>query len=163
MTASTQILQAALRDLEVRQKSLREEMTTVEQAINGIRAVLAKDASLLNQIPLNAVPQPAGAGRRYDGLSVRWAVLQYLAEDAVEPATTAEIADALLKGGMTTSGRDFVSNVSAVISVMVNKRLELTSVEGKYSLSDAGRASWNAIKMTNQYRARSLEFPANLQ
>jgi hypothetical protein len=169
MTGSTQILQAALRDLELRQKDLREEMTAVEAGIAGIRAVLARDASLLVQIPQNANPLQASISQatRYAGMSVRWGVLQYLAEDANGPASTAEIAAALLKGGMTTQGRDFISNVSAVISVMVNKRQELEPITGEgagsYRLTQTGHSAWHAIKMTNQYQARSFGFSPNVQ
>lgn len=170
MTSSTQILQTALRELEGRQKDLRDEMATVEQGIAGIRAVLARDASLLVQIPQNAAPPkptPISQYGRYADMSVRWGVLQYLAEDVHEPATTSEIAAALLKGGMTTQGRDFISNVSAVVSVMVNKRQELEAITGEsagsYRLTQTGHAAWHAIKMTNQYQARSLNFSANVQ
>lgn len=165
MTNSTQSLQDALHHLEIRYKNLREEIHAVEQGMSGIRAVLARDASLLVQIPRNSGPQhiPISPSGRYAGMSVRWGVLQYLAEDATEPASTAEIAGALLGGGMTTNGRDFISNVSAVISVMVNKRGELNGADGKYRLTDNGRAAWTAITGTNQYQARSLDFSPSLQ
>lgn len=157
----TQILETALRQLEARHKDLREEMSTVEQGIAGIRAVLARDTSCPVYSPQDAVtPQSTvdSQSRRYEGLSVRWGVLQFLAGEANGPASTADIAAALLRGGMTTRGRDFISNVSAVISVMVNKREELEAVPGSntYRLTTRGQEAWHAIQQTNQYQARSL-------
>lgn len=162
MINSNQNYQATLRDLEFRRNHCQEELRAVEQAIAGIRALLARDASLLVQIPQNE--RETSSANRYAGMSVRWGVLQYLAKDAREPASTAEIAAALRKGGMTTSGRDFLSNVSAVISVMVNKRQELEAVgDGTYRLTETGHNAWNAITGTNQYQSRSLNFSANVQ
>jgi hypothetical protein len=165
--SGTQNLQAVLKELELRRDCCQEELQAVEQAMSGIKALLARDASLLVHIPQGsyaaATATTSATIQKYSGMSVRWGVLQYLAEDVLEPASTAEIANALIDGGMTTKGRDFISNVSAVISVMVNKRGELESTDGKYSLTDNGRAAWNAIKLTNQYRSRSLNFTTNVQ
>jgi len=165
MTSSTQNYQVVLHDLELRRNRCQDELKAVEQAILGIRALLARDASLLVQIPQSS--PGTSTAERYAGMSVRWGVLQFLAEDADGPASTAEIAAALRKGGMTTRGRDFISNVSAVISVMVNKRQELEPIAGEgagsYHLTQTGHAAWSAIKMTTQYQARSLNFSANVQ
>jgi hypothetical protein len=156
MSTPGQSYQIALRDLELRRAKCKEELQAVEQAISGLQTLLARDASLLTQIPQGPVEVPASGD--YAGLSVRWGVLKFLAEDATEMSSTAEIANALREGGMTSAGRDFVSNVSAVISVMVNKRGELIAHAGTYGLSDAGRAAWDAIKSTTAYQNR----PANL-
>ena len=161
MTESTQNYQKTLLDLKKRQRELKEELRLLEPVIAGLEALLARDASLLNQIP-QSQPRPT-ASARYEGLSVRWGVLQYLAEDAKEPASTIEVANALLAGGMTTTGRDFTSNVSAVISVMVNKRGELEAIDGRYRLTETGYASWKAIQGTQQYRSRTMLFSSNVQ
>jgi hypothetical protein len=89
-------------------------------------------------------------------MSVRWAVLSYLAEVATEPVQTSVISQALLDGGMTTRGRDFNSNVSAVISVMIRDRGEAENTGGGYRITANGRAAWAAIQNTPQYRSRPM-------
>lgn len=160
MCAAINSYQDTLRDLKLRHAKCREELQAIERAIAGLEPLLARDASLLTQIPQPVAVEPKQpiASGDYAGISVRWGVLKFLAEDAIGMSSTAEIADALRAGGMTSSGRDFVSNVSAVISVMVNKRGELIAHGGTYGLTDAGRAAWNAIKSTTAYQNR----PANL-
>ena len=135
----------------MRRSRCHSELIDLEQTISGIRKLLAKDASLFAQIPQSAIQS---AGPKYAGMSVRWAVLKYLAEESKAPASTAVIANALRAGGQTTTGRDFVSNVSAVISGMVNKREEVEAIEGGYQITMTGRDAWAAIKMTPQYRSR---------
>ncbi|MGC2639836.1 MAG: hypothetical protein WA294_21815 [Acidobacteriaceae bacterium] len=152
MDNGNQHYHAVLHDLETRRSRCQQELADIEQTISGIRKLLAKDASLFTQIP-QQMPQPVG---KYSGMSVRWAVLAYLAEEATEPVPTSVIAQALLEGGMTTRGRDFNSNVSAVISVMIRDRGEAENVGNGYRITDNGRAAWAAIQNTPQYRARPM-------
>lgn len=159
MDNGIQHYQAVLRDLELRRTRCQSELADIEQTISGIRKLLAKDATLFAQIPQSAAPESTG---KYAGMSVRWGVLRYLAEEAKGPVTTAVIAAALQEGGMTTRGRDFANNVSAVISGMVRTRNEAEAVEGGYQITENGRHAWAAIKMTPQYQARSL-FSASVQ
>jgi hypothetical protein len=152
MEDGNQHYHAVLRDLEVRRSRCQQELANLEQTINGIRNLLAKDASLFAQIPQPVAP-PLG---KYSGMSVRWAVLAYLAEEAREPVATSVIAQALLDGGLTTRGRDFRSNVSAVISVMIRDRGEAENTENGYRITANGRAAWAAIQKTPQYRSRPM-------
>jgi hypothetical protein len=158
MDDGTQSYHAVLRDLEMRRSRCQQELANIEQTISGIRNLLARDASLFAHIP-QSVPPPVG---KYAGMSVRWAVLSYLAEEATEPVPTSVISQALLDGGMTTRGRDFSSNVSAVISVMIKDRDEAENTGNGYQITAPGRAAWAAIKNTPQYRSRPMN-SANAQ
>lgn len=152
MDDGNQHYHAVLRDLEIRRSRCQQELGDLEQTISGIRKLLAKDASLFAHIP-QQMPRPVG---KYVGMSVRWAVLAYLAEEAKEPVPTSVIAQALLDGGLTTRGRDFSSNVSAVISVMIRDRGEAENTGGGYRITANGRAAWAAIQNTPQYRSRPM-------
>jgi hypothetical protein len=97
----------------------------------------------------------ASAAGKYAGISVRWSILNLLAEDSDGPLPTAKIAEALVIGGIISSSQNFTSNVSAVVSDMPNKKLELESTDSGYQLTDRGRAAWEAIKHTHQYINRA--------
>jgi hypothetical protein len=89
-------------------------------------------------------------------MSVRWGVLKMMAEEATEPLKTAQMAVLLLEGGMKSAGKTFASNVSAVVSDMVNQRKELEAIgeTGTYRITDNGRLAWAAIKHSPKYVSR---------
>ncbi len=169
--------QAVLRDLELRRSRCKQELDELDSTIGGIKKLLSNQASLFvaspapspaANIPFRAVAIARAAEVRIDhsrftGLSVRWAILKLLAENADSHPTAAEIAQALVDGGMNSKGKDFGSNVSAVLSDMKNKRSEVANSAGTWALTVTGRQAWDAIKATPQYRERISSAAATLQ
>lgn len=154
--------QAVLRDLELRRSRVQKEMLELEQTIGGIKKLMSTTASLFVSAPAAAVspiPEVVQADRKYAGMSVRWGILKCLSEESIGPLKTAHIAARLVNGGMQSAGKDFGSNVSAVVSDMVNKRKELEAVPeepGTYRLTDNGRLAWAAIKHSPRYVNRDV-------
>jgi hypothetical protein len=72
---------------------------------------------------------------------------------------TAEIAAALRDGGITSSAQNFTSNVSAVLSGMVNQRREIEQADNGFQITEQGRTVWDGIKHTSQWLNRQ-EAPA---
>ena len=135
-----------------RQLEFKKEMEGIEETISGLTKMLG------NQHQPVSLPAPhpvVTTAERYTGISVRWAILNLLGEDAHGPMSSAQIADTLKNGGIISNGQNFTSNVSAVISDMTNKRSELESTDSGYRLSENGRAAWNAIKHSAKYINRS--------
>jgi|HubBroStandDraft_2_1064218.scaffolds.fasta_scaffold18077_3 hypothetical protein len=161
--------QSVLRDLETRRNRYQKELADIEQTIGGIKRIISTTASLFVSTPIPAsieTPLAHGDGnvvaemKKYAGMSVRWAVLRLLAEDAPGPLKTVEIAALLSSGGISSASMNFAGNVSAVVSDMVNKRKELESAEdSSYRLTDNGRAAWAAIKHSPKYVNRSPSHP----
>jgi hypothetical protein len=169
--------QAVLRDLELRRSRCKQELEELDNTIGGIKKLLSNQASLFVASP---APFPAaniafkiatiaGASEvridhsRFTGMSVRWAILKLLAENTGAQPTAAEIAQALVDGGMNSKGKDFGSNVSAVLSDMKNKRSEVVNSAGTWDLTLTGHRAWEAIKSTPQYRERISSVAATLQ
>ena len=139
---------AVLRDIRAKQAKYRQELAELDQAEIAIGKLLASQASLFTAIPQS---NPAA---RYSNMSVRWAVLNLLSEDATGPLATPEIARRLEEGGITTKGARFSSIVSAVISTM--KAKGEVEGEGTYQLTQMGREAWQHIKITPRYMNRGL-------
>jgi hypothetical protein len=141
-----------LKDLEEqrakREQEFKIEMEGLDEAISGLKKILGNQQPVAPQPQAAVVTTPEGS---YAGMSVRWGILNLLGEHSNGALPTARIADALKTGGITSSGQNFNSNVSAVISDMTNKRLELESTESGYRLTDNGKSAWAAIKRTPQY------------
>jgi hypothetical protein len=76
---------------------------------------------------------------------------------------TAEIAAALREGGITSSANNFTGNVSAVLSVMANKKGEIQSFENKFVISPTGKQAWAHIRALRQTRQESLISPSIVQ
>ncbi len=129
----------------IRQQEFKKEMEGLEETISGLRKMLA------NQQPLLPLRPRVITNPQYAGMSVRWAILNLLAEDSDGPMPTSMIAEALTVGGVTSSSQNFTSNVSAVISVMTNTRHELESTASGHRLTEGGKRAWEAIKHTHQY------------
>ena len=152
--------QAVLRDLEVRRSRCQRELADIEQTMGGIRKLMNSSASLFVSAPIVAVPNDHASvpeDKKFAGMSVRWAILKLLSEEAPGPLKTLEIASLLASGGISSNSKDFTGNVSAVVSDMVNKRSELESAEGNaYKLTDNGRLAWAAIKHSPKYVNRAV-------
>lgn len=143
--------QAVLRDLEFRRSRCQAELTEIENLIAGIKRVMAANASLFVASPVSArltppprieppLPPPPKVIGRFAGMSVRQAILKLLWENRGMLMSASEIAQTLIDGGINVGkGKDFVSNVSAVLSDMKNKRSEVAnSPAGVWSLTVTG-------------------------
>lgn len=135
--------QAVLNDLEQRRQRCQKELAELDRAIAFMRKPLPPQAHSVYS-------------GKYSNMSVRWAILNLLAEDAVAPMPTSEIAEALQKGGISSRGKSFSSNVSAVLSQMTKEREETEQVGSGYCISEHGREVWEGIKNTEQYQNRQL-------
>lgn len=149
MSTMNEHYEAVLHDLETRRAKCQKELADIEQAIRGIRSLTA------SQAPLFAGTPQQDESTKYAGISVRWAILNLLAEDAMAPMTTGAIAEALQRGGISSNAKTFASNVSAILSDMSKQRLEVEQAEGGgYQITPHGREVFQGIKLTPQYRNR---------
>jgi len=89
-------------------------------------------------------------------MSVRWAVLFYLAEYSNAPQPIGAIADALKNGGSYSKAQSFNSNVSAVLSQMAAKG-EIKKDDDGFALTDHGRAIWHGIRNSEKFINRHTE------
>jgi hypothetical protein len=154
---------AVLADLEQRRSRIQSELRDVDETITRIRRLMSTQTTLFASAPTSGSPIVAVSQSRYTGMSVRWAILCLLAEDAPTRLGTGEIAQILKDGGITSNSQNFSSNVSAVLSVMSNSRGEVEQVEGAYQITTRGRDVWNGIKLTAQYRNRLASPDASVQ
>lgn len=123
---------------------------------------LTKPLPFSQPVGLAAMPQSTPNALIFAGISVRWAILSLMGDHtpASDALGTAEMADALIAGGVRSGGQNFAANVSAVVSDMVNNRQELESAgEGKYRINQHGREVWQGIKASRQYRNRRFGWP----
>lgn len=146
-------------------RRLNQQLKQKDAVIAALMATIAAEddaaRSLAKPLPF---AQPVGLGTpsvsaRYEAISVRWAILSLNSDYAVEPLTTAEMAEALMAGGVRSGGLNFTSNVSAVVSDMVKNRGELEQVENKYRITAHGREVWASIKQSRKYRQRRYYGP----
>jgi len=151
-----------LKDLESKRLRCADELKMLDQLISNLRSFVIRtatvsphpDATPSSQSP---VPVPNGhtpTNRCYAGMSVRWAILNLLCEHASGAMGTAEIAAALRDGGITSSAQNFTSNVSAVLSGMVNQRREIEQADNGFQITEQGRTVWDGIKHTPQWLNR---------
>jgi hypothetical protein len=156
-----------LKDLESRRLRCADELKMLDQLISNLRSFVMGSATVSprsgaasSQSPLDTRPDlsvasgHAPTNRCYAGMSVRWAILNLLCEHASGSLGTAEIAAALRGGGITSSAQNFTSNVSAVLSGMVNQRREIEQADNGFRITEQGRAVWDGIKHTPQWLNR---------
>lgn len=146
-------IEEVIRTLELQHANALDEVHKLEQAIALLRTVrtpVTETVSVQITNPSND-DKYSSDEYRYSNMSVRWAVLKLLSE-SVDRWTSADISEALLGGGNKKASK---ATVSAVISDMVKKRLELIQGEDGYQLTDAGRHAWNAIVRSFKYVNRA--------
>ena len=151
-----------LKDLESKRLRCADELKMLDQLISNLRSFVIRTATVsphtdVTPSPQPPVPVPDGqtpTNRCYAGMSVRWAILNLLCEHASGAMGTAEIAAALRDGGITSSAQNFTSNVSAVLSGMVNQRREIEQADNGFQITEQGRTVWDGIKHTPQWLNR---------
>ena len=150
---------AVLRDLHERRAGYVNAINELDATIS----VMNRQLQTMGAMPVVANLTPVVTGklhndtdeaRKFAKMSVRWAVLKLLAH-AERPMATGEIAKALELGGVESKAERFGSIVSAVLSDMKAKKLEVESAEdGCYRLTPKGREAWEHIEQSARYRYR---------
>lgn len=131
--------------------ALMESLTAEQAAAHA----LAKPLPFAQPVGLGTTPQGALPDNMiYAGISVRWGILSLMSDHVSEPMGTADMAEALIAGGVRSGGVNFAANVSAVVSDMVKNRRELELTDGKYRITPHGREVWESIKVSRRYRTR---------
>ena len=155
---------AVLDDLQNQRNVMQYRIKEIDTAITSLHRLIPEGAK--NELPTPAmtnVPSAVVPQGKYAGMSVRWAILNLLAEDATAPMTTGDIADALLKGGIVTGGKSFSGNVSAVLSGMNHDRGEVVAGESGWVITPNGKSAWTHISAKRQSQKQQLTISSNVQ
>jgi hypothetical protein len=142
---------AVLDDLQNQRNVLQYRIKEIDTAITSLHRLIPNEAK--DELPTPAMPNiqradvPQG---KYAGMSVRWAILNLLAEDATAPMATGDIAEALLKGGIVSKGKSFSGNVSAVLSGMNHDRQEVVFQGDGWVITETGKSAWTHISAKRQ-------------
>jgi len=137
---------AVLDDLQSQKNLYQFKIVEIDNAIASLHRLIPDDAK--DALPTPTITNPPAvnvAGGKYAGMSVRWAILNMLAEDANSPMSTGAIAVALQQGGITSAGKNFAGNVSAVLSDMSRVRGEALSTENGWVITNNGKSAWAHI------------------
>ena len=146
------------------QKALVEAISTIRRFVPTTQEALpfpspARETVTQERVSRKVMPPPAAPGFGiYSGISTRWAILFLFAENATGPMGRTDIAKVLTDGGITSNAQSFASNVSPVSSGMAKERNEVEQVgdSGLYQITEHGREVWNGIKLSAQWRSRSV-------
>jgi hypothetical protein len=135
---------AVVADLMKQRNELQFRITEIDAALSALRRIMP-DEQIAPSMP-RQTSLPVVVNGKYSGMSVRWGILNLLAEDATDRMTTGEIATALQAGGITTTGKNFPANTSAVLSDMSRVKGEVESNSEGWALTAKGRDAWIAAK-----------------
>jgi hypothetical protein len=142
---------AVLDDLQKQRNLYQFKIQEIDSAISSLHRLIPEDAKEALPSPRVINPPAVTVVRgKYAGMSVRWAILNLLAEDASHPMSTGAIAVALQQGGITSAGKNFAGNVSAVLSDMSRVRGEALSTEDGWVITDNGKSAWAHISAKRQ-------------
>jgi len=149
---------AVLDDLQRQRDMLHLKIDEIDKAISSLHRLIPEEAKEELPTPSYATVSSAVTLRsgKYSGMSVRWAILNLLNVDATGPMGTGEIAEALLRGGITSAGKNFNANVSAVLSNMNNVRNEVQSGDTGWVVAPAGRQAWAHIRVKRAAQQQEL-------
>jgi hypothetical protein len=155
---------AVLDDLQNQRNVLQYRIKEIDTAITSLHRLIPEGAK--NEVPTPAMPNVPSAvvpEGKYAGMSVRWAILNLLAEDATAPMGTGDIADALLQGGMVSNARSFSGNVSAVLSGMNHERHEVSAGENGWVITETGKSAWAHISAKRRAQQQQFTTSSNVQ
>jgi hypothetical protein len=155
---------AVLDDLQNQRNVLQYRIKEIDTAITSLHRLIPEDAK--SELPTPAMPNVPSAvvpQGKYAGMSVRWAILNLLAEDATAPMSTGDIADALLRGGIQTSGKSFSGNVSAVLSGMNHDRKEVVAKDDGWIITEVGKSMWTHISAKRHAQQQQFTASSNVQ
>lgn len=135
--------------LDKKRLQLKREYEEAETTLNGIR----KEISKLRDIHPTLFPDSDRPERRiYQNISMRWAILWFLNEEAAGPVVTAQVVEALRAGGIAERA-NFSSIVSAILSQMSGKG-EVAKQDSGFVLTSNGVSAWEAIRRSEKFLNR---------
>ena len=148
--ANLEQYRAVLDDMERQRNEHLFKARELEIAMAALLKLMPQEQKTVAQPAPQQLPLAAISADKYTGMSVRWAILCLLTEDATGPMSTGLIAEALRAGGITSSGKSFAANVSAVLSDMRLKKFEVDSTDLGWIITERGRSAWIHIKATRE-------------
>jgi len=158
--ANQEQYRAVLDDLLKQRAELHYKVGEIEAAVSALRKLMP-DTDIPTQTP-RQLPLAVQAGK-YLGMSVRWGILCLLNEDATQPLSTGELANALQAGGITTNGKNFAGNVSAVLSEMNRVKREVSSTDAGWVITEIGKQAWIHAKALRARQSPTVSEPLSLQ
>lgn len=155
---------AVLEDLEKQRNEYLFKVREVEIAISSLRKLMPEEVRAVAAAVEIARPAPLIRSQKFANMSVRWAILYFLSEDATGPISTGAIAEALVAGGITSASKNFAGNVSAILSDMNHNKNEVISTDSGWVISDKGKSAWIHIKATRERSQTPIAFePPSVQ
>lgn len=149
---------AILKAEEAEAEDLKAERERIDGRLEQTQASIARISAKISDYH---EATPAGGSEpvqvperlKYAGMSVRWAILRLMADGGAEDLSTSQMAETLKNGGVSSGGKNFAGNVSAVVSEMVRVKRELESpASGIYRITALGREKWDTIRHSAKYR-----------
>jgi hypothetical protein len=147
---------AVLEDLQGQRAMHQLKIAEIDAGISALRRLIPSDTREELAPHETTSEAPSIHPGKYAGMSVRWSVLNLLAEDSTRPMGTGEIAEALERGGIISNGKNFAANVSAVLSNMNNERREVLSTDNGWVISDVGRQAWAHIRVRRLEQQKAI-------
>ncbi|HZR65390.1 MAG TPA: hypothetical protein VFA85_09600 [Terriglobales bacterium] len=155
-----------LRDLETERQQVQDQLGSLQNRLKELHNSISTLSKRINpDAPPSQTFTPSHPpNQKYANMSVRWAILHLLNDS--KPRTTAEIAEALLAGGIETKAANFANNVSAVLTTTMKEapHNEVQQLQdGKWELTENGESAIEHISTKygvmgrGRYR-RSLRF-----
>ncbi len=151
--------EAVLQDQESEYNDVQQQISAgqarlkeLNNSISTLRKRLNPDASVATTSHSSLVTPSRPSSKKYAYMSVRWAILDLLAES--EPKATAEIAEALIMAGVQTKAANFTNNVSAVLSTTMKEQHDEVQQlpDGRWQLTENGRGAIEHIRTTPRFR-----------
>lgn len=147
--------EAVLHDLQAEHQQVQQQVGSLQARLKELHNSISTLAKRLNPDapPSSYSPAPSRPpNQKYANMSVRWAILDLLA-DSQKAMTTAEIADALLAAGVQTRAANFANNVSAVLSTTMREdHNEVQQLpDGKWELTEKGKEAIEYIRTTPKF------------
>jgi len=152
--------EAVLHDQESEYSDVQQQISAgqarlkdLNSSISILRKRLNPDATTTISSSSSVTPSRPPSNRKYASTSVRWAILDLLAES--DSKTTAEIAEILIAAGVQTRAANFANNVSAVLSTtMKEQHNEVQQLpDGKWQLTEKGRSAIEHIRTTPRFQS----------
>ena len=159
--ANLEQYRAVLEDLVKQKNELQFKIGEIDAAVSALRRLMPIEEQPRQKDLQQSLPMVKHG--RYSEMSVRWAILALLAEEAEGPLSTGQIAIKLIEGGVTSESRHFGANVSAVLSKMNHERKELESSPDGWRITEAGKTAWIHIKASREQKQFQPSTDAILQ
>lgn len=150
LTASYEVV---LHDLELERDEVHKSISELQARVKELNHSVATLTKRLNPdaSPSSSSSNPSSApNKRYTYMSGRWAILDLLADS--KPRSTAEIAAALMAGGVQTRAANYANNVSAVLTTSMKEHDEARQLpDGTWVLTENGKSAIEHIRTTPRF------------